>query len=261
MDMNQKEYWNSQAKHFSQIMESGSEAEYFRRLIAFMEEKGGAGEGRRVLDVGCGAGKYARAFLEGGSEVVLTDFSDQMLKYASEACAEYAGKFETVQLDWNADDYFSHPWENGFDLVFASMVPAIADEESVRRLCLACRGICFVAKFFKRTDHMNEAFAKAAQIETPKLGNKVEYTDIVAHAEKLGYHPEVQFVDYGWENRWPPEQAAARYEQSLRMSGAKEMPNHARLVEIAQGMAEADGMVPDRSDVTAAWITWSVRGK
>ena len=256
--MNQKEYWNSQAKHFSQIMESGSEAEYYLSLVDYMEEKGGVGPGKRVLDVGCGAGKYARGFLKKGSEVVMTDLSDQMLKYAEEGCAEYAGKFETVQLDWDTDEYFDQPWENGFDLVFASMVPAIASEESIRRLCRVSRGMCFVAKFVKRTDHMYEAFNKAANVELPKSSGSLPYIDVIAHVEKLGYTPEVQQKDYGWENRWTPEQAVARYEQLLKMSGITELPDHARLLEIAQSLVEEDGMVPDRSDATSAWILWSV---
>lgn len=240
-------------------MESNEEAEYFRKLVDFLVEKCGTGKGRRILDVGCGAGKYSRAFVRLGSEVVMTDFSEQMLKYAEKACADDPGKAVAVLCDWTSDDYLKQSWSGAFDLVFASMVPGIASSESIRRMNSASRNLCFIAIFAKRTDHMYEAFAKAADLSEPETKLSANHEDIIARIKEFGYTPEVHYVDYGWENLWTVDEAVARYENALRSSGAKELLEHDRLIKAAQEMADTDGMDLDRSDATAAWMLWSVK--
>lgn len=85
MDLtNQKKQWNEAAKSWVQFVRSGKNyyAEYLngpalKRMIGHVG-------GQRVLDVGCGEGCFSRFFAKAGAEVTAIDFSDSLIKAASE---------------------------------------------------------------------------------------------------------------------------------------------------------------------------------
>ena len=54
------------------------------QTFELLEEHMGSLDGKKVLDIGGGAGNYSFKFLEYGSEVVWTDISQNMMKIAQE---------------------------------------------------------------------------------------------------------------------------------------------------------------------------------
>lgn len=85
-------------------------------------------EGKRVLDVGCGSGRYAVEMARRGAEVVGVDFAPAMVQMAAEA-AEAAGvgdrcRFEAVDfLTWDAP----HPFDIALGIGFFDYTAAPVD--------------------------------------------------------------------------------------------------------------------------------------
>lgn len=64
--------------------------------------------GKRVLDVGCGSGRYAIALAERGAEVVGIDFASNMLSLAGELAQEHgvASRCRFVEADFLEHDFW-----------------------------------------------------------------------------------------------------------------------------------------------------------
>ena len=70
--------WDRLAGDYQRVFESGI-SEYNRRLLDFLLSSGMLYPGCKVLDVGCGVGKYGTYFAALGCEVTLTDISPCLL--------------------------------------------------------------------------------------------------------------------------------------------------------------------------------------
>ncbi len=81
-----------------------ADANWWEVFEAIAAEVGGAG--RRVVDVGCGTGRFAHALAEGGAEVWGVDTSDEMLAQARARLP--GGRFERARgeaLPFEADSF------------------------------------------------------------------------------------------------------------------------------------------------------------
>ena len=104
----------------------------------------------RVLDIGCGSGRFAVRLAQQGAEVVGLDFAEQMLVLARQA-AQQAGVGDRCRfvnadfLEWEADGAFDLGLAIGFFDYVADPAPML---EKLARLC----GNRVVASFPKRFD-------------------------------------------------------------------------------------------------------------
>ena len=76
------EKWDARAGQYQESFENGAN-DYNRRLLDFLDARCGLGAGLRVLDIGCGVGKYGAMLLRLGCVVTLTDISPEMLRLAA----------------------------------------------------------------------------------------------------------------------------------------------------------------------------------
>ena len=75
--------WDKHAGDYQRVFKVGI-SDYNRRLIKFLLNSGMLYPGCKVLDVGCGVGKYGTYFAALGCEVTLMDISPEMLRRAEE---------------------------------------------------------------------------------------------------------------------------------------------------------------------------------
>jgi len=120
-DSDSKAYWNWAIKRFGDskdalnaILHCGGTLEYNiymdfiqkRALSKFIKKS----NGKDVLDVGCGVGRWSLLFAGSGARVIGIDFSDEMLKVA-ERNAKLSGckckflKMNVVNLDFSDDSF------------------------------------------------------------------------------------------------------------------------------------------------------------
>lgn len=96
--------------------------------VKLIQDYFGGLEGKRVLDVGCGKGRFARVLIEAnpGARICAFDLSVAMLRYAPKAAAAVAGTMTVL------------PFRNAsFDCVYAteSLEHAVAIDTAVHEMC------------------------------------------------------------------------------------------------------------------------------
>ena len=116
--------WDNEAKYYQKTY--ALENDYNRLLLDFLRTECGLAPGCRVIDIGCGVGKYGASFAKMGCDVTLTDISPAMLEYAGENMRRAGGKsWRTLCCDWNAVSTDIPELCSGFDLAVSTMSPAI----------------------------------------------------------------------------------------------------------------------------------------
>ncbi len=120
------------------------------KRLDFIREIGADLRPRRVLDVGCGSGRFCVALARDGATVVGLDFAPEMLALAREKANEagVASRCQFLQVDFMTWD-----WDEPFDLVLAIGVLDYVPESQpfVARLAKASRGRTVVS--FPRRYH------------------------------------------------------------------------------------------------------------
>ncbi len=87
------------------------------QTFELLEEHMGSLDGKKVLDIGGGAGNYSFKFLEYGSEVVWTDISQNMMKIAQENFIDLSIKNPKIEF-YNINPNYIEKIEGNFDLIF-----------------------------------------------------------------------------------------------------------------------------------------------
>ena len=77
--------------------------------------------GGRVLDVGCGTGRFSFALEAAGAEATGTDLSPKMIEKAAELKRRRNSGVELFNDDWSRVDLAARGWKGAFDLVLANM--------------------------------------------------------------------------------------------------------------------------------------------
>lgn len=258
--MDQKAFWDRQAEHFQGVMETGDKSRYMHSVIAFLAEMGCLFEDANILDIGCGTGKYAREFLKHDSRVTGIDLSGRMLEFARQNLETVGSNWSLVEGDWMAMD-FKDEWIAAFDLVFASMAPAIRDRTGIERMCRASRRSCFIAKFAERRGVMKQTFREALELSpNDRFGEAISGRQIMAEIQILGFDPEIYHQDYSWERQWTVKKATDRIVSEILLSDPLQTEEslRPRVEQAAREMAGPDGMIHDKVAATALWLYWEV---
>ena len=160
--------WDARAESFSSAQNRSLEATP-EKVVEHLLNNKLIDENSRVLDIGGGSGRYAIPISEKVKQVVLTDISSKMLKYAAEN-AEQAGvsNIEYLKFDLEEANIKEVGWDKKFDLVFATMCPAIRDETALDKMILASKKSCFIGQYIQTTNNISQAIMKALNISNKK---------------------------------------------------------------------------------------------
>jgi 2-polyprenyl-3-methyl-5-hydroxy-6-metoxy-1,4-benzoquinol methylase len=121
---------------------------YERYRLTF--ENCGDLSGAKVLDIGCGTGRYSvECVKRGADKVVGIDFAPSMIEFARKTAQQMkvADKCEFI-----CDGFLSHPFEGGFDVILAlGFFDYIKDPEPIFEKVAQMKPRKFVASFPKFT--------------------------------------------------------------------------------------------------------------
>jgi SAM-dependent methyltransferase len=152
--------------------------------VAFLVDALGLRPGQRVLDVGCGPGRHARALAEQGIEVVGVDISPRFVELAAEGAPPGAtfqvGDARQLPFDAEFDAVISL-CQGGFGLVRgddASVLDGMARATKPGgRLALTAFSAYFCVRYLEETDAFDAATGVNVEQTTLKdeAGNEVPF--------------------------------------------------------------------------------------
>lgn len=190
-----KKSWDSRAKMFNHSQKHGINSS--KKVTDILYKKGLLLDSD-VLDIGGGTGRYAIPFSKHAKEVILTDISPQMLEHAKKnAVNEKCHNIKFVQTDWYDTNLTALNWEKRFDLVFASMCPAVRSKEGINKISSASKGWCIINQLVEMKDSLTEHVMKSLNIAPSPFDPHNDREAVQAFFNLLwadGFTPEIQYL-------------------------------------------------------------------
>lgn len=248
------EWWNGKADHFSTMELPTEENSLGIRII---RREGMIGKDSKVLDVGCGCGRFSFAVEACGAEATATDFSPKMIEIARETGASRGSKASFSVDDWRSVDLKEKGWEHKFDLVLANMTPAIISADTFLKLLEASRNWVLMVKPTRRTNLVLDELNRLVGVERDAYA----LDETIAYAFDLawlnGGCPRLEYEEQVWESDMPLEEAVTEY--TLRISSSHELTeeDEAKIREHLTCTA-IDGIVHETTHTTIAAMYWQV---
>ena len=258
---NEKQKWDRNAGDYQAVFRLGLN-EYNASLLRFWQESGMLFPGARVIDIGCGVGKYGTYLAALGYDVTLVDISGKMLEHARRNMAPYRTPWAVYECDFNEVTGRESVFAGGFDLAISTMSPAIHDAATLRKMSAMTRGCCFLARFYSWEQPSRDALMRAMGMEPRRLhaGTEEDCAAMLRLAEEAGFAPQLRLADYNWTDERRPEEMA---DYLLRRYFAEQerAEYYDAALRAARSLAGEDGLVVDRVNTKVAWISWETGPK
>ena len=252
--------WDRVAPDYQRVYRLGLN-DYNTRLLRFWVESGMLFPGARVLDIGCGVGKYGAWLAELGYDVTLTDISGEMLRHAEENMAKFRTPWTVYRCDFHEVTGREPVFADGFDLSISTMSPAIHDAETVRKMSAMTRGFCFLARFSAWEQPFRDMLMRRMGLGPRQLhaGLQEDCDAMIRAVREAGLTPQIRVVDYNWSDERTPEQMADHLVRRYFDGEATVEEIRAASLRAARELADADGLVRDGVDTKVAWIWWNAK--
>lgn len=249
--------WDKDAGDYQRVFQGGMN-EYNRKLMDFLIENRMLRPGCRVIDVGCGVGKYGTYFAALGCDVTLTDISSQMLRRAEENMRPFSVPWRTLQCDFNTISPDDAAFAGGFDLAISTMSPAIHDLETVQKLSAITHGWCFVTNFVSWQQPLRDKFYTALGLDPSEsmVGSREDMDTLISAVSAAGYEPQLRCVPYDWLDIRSPREAA---EYLIKRHSAMDEQDEdllAKAEAVAAGLCNGRGEFEDAVHTQVAWLYW-----
>lgn len=194
-------FWNSMAGKYERNQDQKRREERVNQIITMIERSGLDLNGAEVLDIGAGTGSVAIPLAKLGARVTAIDFSDSMLTQLTErAERENVPISRVLHLNWDEVDLDTYNLRGAFDLVIASMTPAVRCPNTFRRMLDAGRGVYYYIGWVnRRWDPSYYELYKTLFNEDFKEGMHGFHLPFMSLYLE-GYRPVVQLSQDVWSN-------------------------------------------------------------
>lgn len=152
-DKLQAERWNQRADHFGKPRDGGDEKKRQKKasdILSLLKEAGFSPKGASILDIGCGPGALSIPLAKAGAKVTAMDIASGMLDRLKVAAKKEKLDITTLEGSWYSADIDKLKFRKKFDLVIASMTPAVRDLETFDRMMACSKKYCYYSNFIRR---------------------------------------------------------------------------------------------------------------
>lgn len=251
-------FWDGRAEEFNANAYKEEGRERLNKVFELLTSKGLLAKNGSVLDIGCGPGKYSVEFAKRSKNVAGVDLSPKMIEFAKEnAAKEELSNVTFNVMDWAEADLKAIGWEKKFDLVFASMCPAIINRDALEKMISASKGYCFMSSFVERKNSLKDYLSQ--NVDLDKANSSFEKTAYCSFniLWLLGYYPDITYIDTEWEQFWTLERAVECYCTQLEMGRSINDGLRASVKNCMEQISE-NGMVKESIKAKIAWMYWKV---
>jgi len=249
-------HWDSYAESFA---EKGLPTVDDSLTLRIIEQQSLLPRGGRVLDVGCGTGRFSFALEAAGAEATGTDLSPKMIEKALEWKLAHGSNAAFFNDDWSRVDLAARGWKGAFDLVLANMTPAICSADTFLKLAEASRGTVLMVKPTRRTNPVLDQLRRfiGAEPDTKALDETLAYAFDLAWF--TGGQPQLAYEEQDWDMSLPFEEAVERYTLRLAAERPLSAEDTAAIRAYLENAAE-NGAVREIVHTTIAALWWRVNG-
>ena len=201
--------WNKRAEEFS-----GFEAD--KIPLPFIQKKMSL-EGKSVIDIGFGGGRYLAEFAKLGMELYGIELSDNMREHAIQKLKKQGASFDPDNLkrcSWEDIDVEKEQWHQKFDLVFLSFSPAISSYREWEKVLTVAREGIYISSHILRTDSLLEDLCEEFHVVSDQsfIGKLVPLFNLFV---EKGYFPDIEFTMEEFERELQLEEVLPRYTHRL----------------------------------------------
>ncbi len=256
-NMEEKVRWDRAAQDYQAVFQLGLN-DYNCSMLRFWQEEGMLFPGARVIDIGCGVGKYGTYLAELGYDVTLTDISGEMLRNAGINMAKYKTPWAVWCCDFNEVTGREPVFADGFDLAISTMSPAVHDAETVRKMSAMTRGWCFLARFFDWEQPNRDQLMREIGLQPRRVFEnlKGDCAGMIQAVSTAGFIPQVRYVNYDWTDQRTPEQMAAYMQRTYFPDDEDSGSLYLKASRLCGTLAGDNGKVADSVKTKVVWIYW-----
>ena len=119
------DYWDGLAGLLVQWSKQGRARRRVELIMEWLEREGALGLGVEMLDIGAGTGDFAISMAQRGARVTALEPAAAVMAALQRRAGEAQVEIRFLQQEWEQADPVRDGLAHGFDLVFASLCPAV----------------------------------------------------------------------------------------------------------------------------------------
>ncbi|MDR7667153.1 methyltransferase domain-containing protein [Methanosarcina sp. Z-7115] len=254
------EFWNKRSKNYSKNMEKEQRKKRTDEILEFLEEAGFNPEGSKVLDIGCGPGTLSLPLARLGTEVTALDISSGMLDRLKDTVKKESLPVDIIECSWWTADIDELGFRNEYDLVIASMTPAIRDIENFDKMTACSKNLCYYSNFLRRGEDRAYRDIRSSILGENSVNNMNGINYPFMYLYLSGYKPSVRINHSEWEEETNWKEAADQAIDFIGRGRDFDDETKEKIRDYYQN-ASPDGMYHSESDVYTGMMTWEVNGR
>ena len=246
-------YWDNRVQEF--IREKTDER--IKIVTDFLLQKGMLTKDSKVLDIGCGPGRFALEFAKTAKHVIGVDISPNMIQAPRENLLnQQVSNVEFIELDWQKADLAALKWQKKYDLITAIMSPAINNKQSLYKMIQASTGYCLLCHFLERYDSVGDELQKHVfgYKREDEYGNRSLYCIFnILWLAKL--YPEIVYINTERQVNRTVQEAYQHYVN--RFEARKELTSTDKLaIKNFLQKKDTDGLLTENVRAKIACVYW-----
>lgn len=224
-----------------------------KMILAWLKEQGVCFQGCSLLDIGCGTGALCLPIAQEGAHVTALDISYEMLKIINkESDAQNLEDFITLlHANWSA-----YKIEKPYDIVLASMTPAISSERDIKAMIDATNALgIFVGWKRYKKNTLLDVLLVAHNAPEERYNTSSEIKDVLVCLEKKGLPYNIHYFSTSWERTYSYEEAKSYAVTQLLQH--KLFPDERKIDAILNDFKNEDGIIVSENKAEKGVILFS----
>lgn len=245
--------WDEKAEHFGNYTIPTMENDKFIKLL---KEENLINKDFKVLDIGCGGGKYTLALSKECNSIYGIDLSPKMIDYANDNKIKFnINNAHFICHDWHELDMKKLDLYKNFDLVFASMTPAVQSASTLEKMNEASKKYCVLRSNIKRKDFIYDKIIKFFNI--PQKEENLNFLYAFNMLYLKGYTPKINYEYKTWEYKESLEKATNLYIKKIKTIREIDEYEEEIIKEFLMDISN-NGYVEEKIKSTIGTLIWRV---
>lgn len=199
--------WNVRAQSFAGNVLGQSGRQRTGKVMNWFDQLGVNLDGAAVLDIGAGPGAFAIPFAQRKAKVTALEPSSAMCELMLQHASKQDVEIDVISAVWEDFDIEQNHWVQAYDLVFASMCPAISCWDYVEKALRCSRKYAFFSTFAGKREHnlISELWPVLVGGQQPPMRLDIQYLLNLLYLHQYTF--EFRVFEESRDDQMTPERA------------------------------------------------------